>query len=317
MKAAQISKYGNASVIKLNDVPIPKAGPGQVLVEVYASSLNPADSGLRNGAMKNVLPLRFPSTLGGDFAGIVSAVGEGVTNVAVGNKVFGQAYAIFGDSGALAEYAVTSASRLSLMPENLDFTTGAAFVLAGVSAVQALQQHAGLQAGQKILIHGGAGSIGQLAIQLAKHLGAYVATTVAGKDVAFARLLGADETFDYKAEDFSKSLSGYDVVLDLAGGAGDDVMERSLKIVKPGAAIVSLVAYKGSLALQQAQKQGFAVYIQQTNVTAEALATLRSLIEDGVLTLKVAKIYSLDDIQEAFRVLEAQHPGKIAIHIKQ
>ena len=317
MKAAQISEYGDPSVVKMNDVPVPEAGPRQVLVEVHASSLNPADIGLYRGAMKNILPLHFPATLGGDIAGIVTAVGAGVTGVKPGDRVFGQAYVIFGDSGALAEYAVTDASRLARMPQNADFAGAAAFVLVGVSALQALRQHVQLRAGQKILIHGGAGSIGQLAIQLAKHLGAYVATTVAGKDVAFAKSLGADEVFDYRTEDFSQSLSGYDAVVDLAGGAGDDVMERSLKVLKPGATIVSLVAYKGSMALLQAQSRGFTVYTQQTSITTEMLDTLRGLIEAGTLTLKVAKTYPLADIQEAFRALETTHPGKIAIQIKQ
>jgi alcohol dehydrogenase len=315
MKAAQISQYGDPSVIKINDIPLPVPGPGQVLVKVYASSLNPADSGMRNGAMKDVLPMHFPSTLGGDFAGVVTGVGEGVTNVAPGDKVFGQAYAILGGSGALAEYTVTDADRVAIMPKKVDFTTAAAFVLVGASAVQALQQHMQLQAGQKIVIHGGAGGIGQLAIQLAKSLGAYVATTVAGKDVAFVSSLGADEIFDYQTEDFSRSLSGYDGVVDLAGGAGDGVVERSLKILKPGATIVSLVAYKGSAALQQAQSQGFTVYSQQTKVTTDILNMLRDLIEKGVLTLKIAEAYPLEAIQEAFQVLETRRPGKIVIEI--
>lgn len=316
MKAAQISEYGDPSVVKINDIPTPTVTAGQVLVEVHASSLNPADTGLRNGAMKNVLPLHFPATLGGDIAGVVTGVGEGVTTVAPGDKVFGQAYVILGASGAFAEFAVTDADRLAPMPKNIDFTTAAAFVLTGVSAIQALEQHAQLRAGQKILIHGGAGGIGQLAIQLAKKLGAYVATTVSGKDVAFAKSLGADEVFDYQTQDFSEFLSGYDAVVDLAGGAGDELMERSIKILKPGATIVSLVAYQGSMALLQAQSRGFIVHTQQTNITTESLNRLRDLIEAGTLTLKVAKVYPLDDIKEAFRTLETERPGKIAIQVR-
>lgn len=316
MKAAQITQYGGPSVIKINEIPIPTAGPGQVLVEVYASSLNPADSGLRNGAMKEMLPVEFPSTLGGDISGVVTAVGEGVTSVAPGDKVFGQAYAILDGSGAFAEYAVTNASRIARMPKNIDFTTAAALVLVGVSTIQALQDHAHLQPGQKILIHGGAGGIGHLAVQLAKKIGAHVATTVAGEDIPFVKSLGADEVFNYRTEDFSKVLSGYDVVLDLAGGAGEDVMQRSLHVLKPGSTIVSLVAYKGSTALQQAQRQGFTVITAQTNVTTEALDTLRNLTEDGSLTLNIAKVFPLQNIQEAFSVLESERPGKIAIQIK-
>ncbi len=321
VKAAQISEYGDPSVIHISDIPTPKPGPGQVLVEVHGSSLNPADTGLRNGAMQKFIPLQLPVTLGGDIAGVVKEVGEGVSNLKPGDKVYGQAYAVFGDSGAYAEYAVTEAERLGSMPKNIDFTVAGALPLVGVSAVEALIENIQLQPGQKILIHGGAGSIGQLAIQLAKQLGAYVATTVAGKDVERAKQLGADEVFNYQADDFAQSLSGYDAVLDLAAGktsaAGSDVFSRSLKVLKPGGTIVSLVAYAGSDALQRAQQQGFTALFQQTNVSTRFLDMLTHYVEDGTLTFTVAKTFPLDDIQQAFELLETDSPGKIAIQIKE
>ncbi|HVI69429.1 MAG TPA: NADP-dependent oxidoreductase [Magnetospirillaceae bacterium] len=320
MKAAQITTYGGASVIHINEIPAPSPGPNDVLIKVHASSLNPADSGMREGALKDFMPISFPATLGGDVAGVVAAIGTNVQNFAPGDKVYGQAYGLFGASGAFAEYAVTDATKIGLMPRKVDFPMAASLVLVGVSATEAILHHIALQPGQKILIHGGAGSIGQLAIQLAKKMGAHVATTVSGKNVIFAEELGADEVFDYQTQDFSLALHDYDAVLDLASNThsatGNNMLTRSLAVLKPGATLVSLVAYQGSEALQDAQAKGFNALFQQTNVTTAALDKLRTLVDSGTLKLKIARTFPLAEIQQAFVALETEHPGKIAIQVK-
>ena len=190
MKAAQIKEYGDPSVVEIVEIDRPTAGEGQVLIEVHASSLNPVDSAIRSGYMHQMMPLQFPTTLGGDVAGVVTDVGAGAEGLKVGDRVYGQANAAFGNSGAFAEYAVTAAGQVAAAPKNLSLSEAASLPLVGVSAVQALTEHIKLEAGQKILITGGSGGIGTLAIQIAKALGAYVATTATGEGLEIAKELG-------------------------------------------------------------------------------------------------------------------------------
>ncbi len=173
-----------------SDAPKPETGSDQVLVEVHAAGVNPFDWKVREGLTRAMAELEFPATLGGDFAGVITEIGEDVENLAVGQAVYGLAGALSGE-GSYAEYAPVKASQLAAKPASIDFTQAAALPLAAVSAYQALVDHMDLQKGQKILIHGGAGGIGSLAIQLAKHLGAYVATTASAGDEAFAKGLGS------------------------------------------------------------------------------------------------------------------------------
>lgn len=310
MKAAQISEYGDASVVKINEVDKPEAGEGKVLVEVKASSLNPFDSKLREGYMKDSIPLKFPATLGGDIAGVVAEVGEGVTGFAAGDKVYGQAAVVAGNSGAFAEYAVTKASQIAKSPTNLDFEEAASLPLVGVSALQALTEHINLQSGQKILIHGGSGGIGSVATQIAKHLGAYVATTAPAEAADFVKNLGADEVIDYKAQDFITLVRDYDAVFDTVGG---EVFEKSLDVLKQGGVAVSMIASADEAAAKQ---RGVTAMTQGTKVTAERLEKLAKLVEDGVVTPQVSKVFPLDQIKEAFEFREGQSfTGKVVIKI--
>src|SRR5690606_10107573 len=202
MKAAQINNYGDPSVVQIAEVDQPQLTEAQVLVEVHASSLNPFDTTVREGHMKDAIPLQFPATLGGDIAGVVVKAGTGVERLKPGDKVYGQANVVAGNSGAFAELAATKASQLAKMPSNLSFEQAAAMPLVGVSALQALSEHINLKAGQNIFIHGGAGGIGTIAIQIAKHIGAYVATTATGEGIDYVKKLGADQVIDFKSEDF-------------------------------------------------------------------------------------------------------------------
>lgn len=311
MKAAQISDYGDPSVIQVNEVEQPRVSEGKVLVEVHASSLNPFDSMVRAGYLKEAMPLELPATLGGDIAGIVSQLGEGVTHLAVGDRVYGQAAVVAGNSGAFAEYAVTSAGQLAKAPEGLDFIQAASLPLTGVSAWQALVKHIGLQPGQKIFIHGGAGGIGTLAIQIAKQIGAYVATTATGDHVEAVKALGADEVIDYKSQDFTTLLKDYDAAFDTVGG---DDFNRILDILKPGATADSMIAQADEA---KASVRGIRVLTQSTQVTTEALDALRGLVESGAVKPQVDKVFPLDQVSQAFEAREnGPVQGKIVISIR-
>jgi NADPH:quinone reductase-like Zn-dependent oxidoreductase len=310
MKAAQISEYGDPSVITINDIAKPVVEDGKVLVEVVAASLNPFDTTVREGRAAKMIAA-LPVTLGGDIAGTVVEVGAGVDGFKAGDKVYGQAAAVAGNSGAFAEFAVTKANQLALAPANVDPTVAAALPLVGVSALQALQDHINLQSGQKILIHGGSGGIGSIAIQIAKHIGAVVATTVPAGEVAFARELGADEVIDYTSQDFQELIHDYDAVFDTAGG---DVFAQSLSVLKRGGIAVSMIAHVDEAA---ASEHGVTALTQGTKVTTEALDKLRQLVEDGIITVRIDSVLPLERVQEAFRRRESgQAHGKVVLGIK-
>lgn len=310
MKAAQINTYGDASVIKITDVDTPSITDAQVLVEVHASSINPFDSKLRSGAMQQFIPLTFPVTLGGDIAGVVKEVGSKIAHLTVGDKVYGQAAAVAGNSGAFAEFAATAADQVAKMPAHLDFQQAASLPLVGVSALQALTEHIGLQKDQKIFITGGSGGIGTIAIQIAKHIGAYVATTTTGNGIEAVKQLGADEVIDYKAQDFAQLLHDYDAVFDTVG-AGE--FNKALSILKAGGIVVSMIAAADKETV--AERKLIAVQ-QSTKVTTERLTKLAELVEQGVVKAQVDAVFSLDNIAQAFESKEnGATIGKIVIEM--
>jgi alcohol dehydrogenase len=311
MKAAQINEYGEPSVIQINDIEKPVVAPNKVLVEVHASSLNPFDSKIRQGYMKDSIPLQFPTTLGGDIAGIVTELGEGVTHLSVGDTVYGQANVVAGNSGAFAEFALTAADQVAKAPTNMDFAQAASLPLVGVSALQAIVHHINLQSGQKIFIHGGAGGIGTIAIQIAKHIGAYVATTATGEGVEYVTQLGADQVIDYKAQDFSQTLHDFDAVFDAVGG---DDFDKSFGILKQDGRAVSMTAQPDKA---KAAERGITAITQSTHVTTTALDELRALVEAGVVTPHIDKVFPLDQIQAAFTAREnGTIRGKVVLQIR-
>ena len=219
MKAVKYSNYGGIDVLKVvTDADKPVIHDGQVLVEVEAASINPVDFKVRLGYMKDFVPLKFPATIGGDFSGIVKEIPGNDSGFKVGDKVYGQAVVLNGGSGSFAEFAAANIANIAHMPTTVDFLKAAALPLAGASAIQAIEDAIKLKNGQKILIHGGAGGIGSIAIQLAKSIGAKVATTVSEKDVSFVKELGADIVIDYHKQRFDEDLKDFDAVLDLVGG---------------------------------------------------------------------------------------------------
>jgi NADPH:quinone reductase-like Zn-dependent oxidoreductase len=311
MKAAIINHYRDGQAIELvENHPFPEAKAGQVVIEVHAASLNRIDSAIRSGYMQQMMPLQFPVVLGGDFSGVIRQVGPDVEDIHIGDEVYGQAGLMTGGSGSLAEFTVASASKLFKKPQSLTMSQSAVLPLAGASAIQALEEHMNLQPGQKILIHGGAGAIGSLAIQLAKHHGAFVATTVNGKDTQFVRSLGADLVIDYKTQSFTCLIHDYDAVLVNVA----EMLGRSYSVLKEGGILVSLVAPVDE---QEAQDNQVLARMQYTQSSTQQLERLTTLVDTGKINPVIDATFHLDQIQEAFNHFEQQHPkGKVVINLK-
>ena len=209
MKSVQINEYGGSEIIKVNQSSSePTVSTGKVLVTIKAAGVNPADWKIREGYFQQMAPLQFPSTLGMDFSGVIKQVGVGVSSsdFKQGDEVYGQAGVINGGSGAFAEMALAKIENIAHKPKRISHNEAAALPLVGVAAWWALKDDIGLSEGQKILIHGGAGGIGSIAIQIAKNLGAYVATTVSTNDKQFVQDLGADIVIDYMNQTFEDLL---------------------------------------------------------------------------------------------------------------
>ena len=233
MKAYAIDAY--KAPLTLHDLPEPVAGAGEVVISMAAASVNPIDVKVQSGAFKAVLPYKMPLTLGHDLAGTVVAVGAGVTRMKVGDEVFacagGDAIGTFGERIAIAE------DNVAAKPSNMDTAEAAALPLVALTAWQVLVDRAQIKAGQRVLIHAGSGGVGTVAIQLAKHLGAHVATTVGTSNIELATALGADVVIDYRTQKFEELLNDYDVVLDTLGA---DVLERSVRVLKQGGKLISI-----------------------------------------------------------------------------
>lgn len=319
MKAVQINSYGDAEVLEIaENVPKPSASEEQVLVEVYAASINPFDWKVREGYVKEYIKLQFPATMGGDFAGVVVGLGEKVSDLKVGEAVYGQAAVFAGGTGAFAEVLAGNVNKIVSKPQNIDFLQAASLPLVGVSALQALEEHIKLQSGQKILIHGGAGGIGTIAIQLAKSMGAYVATTVSADDKDYVKQLGADEVIDYKQsfsanenEAFEDKLADFDAVFDTVGG---ETTDRSFKVLKKDGIIVSMAGQPNE---DLAQKYGVSAIGQNTEGNRERLIRLSELVASGKIKPQVDRVFPIDKAKEAFSHLEKGHPrGKVVLRIK-
>ncbi len=309
MKAAQINKYGGSEVVEINkNAPKPAAPRGQLLVEVYAAGVNPIDWKIREG----YIPLKFPATLGGDFSGVVADVGEGVSGFKKGFEVYGYASILGGGSGSFAEFVSADAKVMALKPKNITHVEAGALPLTGVSAWQALVDHMGLSRGKKILIHGGAGGIGSIAIQLARHLGAYVATTVSVKDMRYVQELGADEAVDYKNQNFEDMLHDYDAVFDTVGS---ETYERSFKVLRKGGIIVSMLEQPRPELMEQYEVNAIG---QLTKVNSKGLSKLAELVDQRVIKVNVDKTFPLEQAGEALAYLQSGHPrGKVVLKMKK
>lgn len=312
MKAVQINSYGGNEVLTINEnTPKPAPKEHQVLVEVFAASINPIDYKIRAGYLKDAVPLKFPVTLGGDFAGKVIEVSEDVSEFVVEDEVFGSAIILSGGSGAFSEFATANISNISYKPKSANFEESSALPLVGSSAVQALEEHIKLQSGQKILIHGGAGGIGHIAVQLAKAAGAYVVTTASTEDVEFVKQLGADKVIDYKQQVFEEILKEYDAVFDTVGA---EVVEKSFGVLKKGGILVSMLGQPDE---ELAKKYGVIAVGQNTQTNTAHLTRIAELVDEEKIKIHIAKVFPLDDVKEAAALLESHPQGKVVLAIKE
>jgi alcohol dehydrogenase len=313
MKSAQINRYGSSEAIEINqNTPSPTPSVEKILVDIKAAGVNPIDWKIREGYMKQVIPLQFPSTLGMDFSGLIKDAGEDIPTdkYKQGEEVYGQASVTKDGSGAFAEIALTNEDNIAIKPKSLSHEEAAALPLVGVSAWQALVENMELSKGQKILVHGGAGGIGSIAIPLAKNLGAFVATTATSDDKQFVQSLGADEIIDYKSQSFEDLIHDYDAVYDTVGG---QTYTESFKVLKKGGIIVSMLEQPNS---ELMQRFGVKAKFQFTQVNKDRLTQLAQWIDQNGIKIHINKTFSLDDAAKALDYVKDMHPrGKVVLKI--
>ena len=313
MKSIQIKRYGSSDVMEVNDTAsVPSLPPGKILINVNAAGVNPIDWKIREGYMQQMIHLQFPLTLGMDFSGVIKQIGENTpSDFKQGNEVYGQASVLRGGSGAFAELALVDKDTIAHKPKTLNHLQSAALPLVGVSAWQAIVENIGLSKGQKILIHGGAGGIGSIAIQLAKHLGAYVATTASTNDKQFVQELGADQVVDYTTEKFEDTIHDYDAVFDTVAG---DTYKKSFKVLKKGSGIiVSMLEQPNSELMNQ---YGVKALFQFTQVNRERLTKLAEWVDQNNIKVNVDKTFSLNEAAKALDYQKDVHPrGKVVLTV--
>lgn len=328
MKAFVVTEYG-PNGLQPAEVATPAVGPNDVLVEVKAASINPLDKMVRNGEFKQLLKYRLPFVLGHDVAGVVTEVGSAVRLFSVGDEVYSRPRDL--RIGTFAEQIAIDAADVAHKPERLSFAEAGAVPLVALAAWQALVDVAQVKPGQRVLIQAGGGGLGSTVIQVAKHLGAYVATTAGTKDVDKVRNLGADEVVDYTREDFADVLSGFDVVLDSLGTAS---LEKSMTVLKPDGIAISVVGppdpafaaqlgrpvMKPVMALlsrkirRRAKQLGVRYRFLFMQASGEQLKTLAGLYDAGSLKPVVDRTFPFDETLEAMTYVEqGKANGKIVI----
>jgi len=318
MKAIVLNTFGGPDAFELRDVPKPVPGAGQVLVRVHATSINPLDFQVRRGDYPDLVPL--PAITGHDVSGVVEEVGAGVTAFVPGDEVW-YTPQIFDGQGSYAEYHVAAESIVAKKPASLSHLEAASLTLVGGTAWEALVVRAGLRVGESILVHGGAGGVGHVAIQVAKAIGARVITTVRTANFEFARSLGADVVIDYEKEDYVEAVlretggHGVDVVFDTIGG---DTLSRSPDALAQLGRLVSIVDIAKPQNLIQAWGKNASYHFVFTRQNRGKLDELGALVERGQLRPHVGATYSLADIPLAHTRLESRDNGlrgKIAIEV--
>ena len=328
MRAFVFDSYGQS--VHEADVPEPTVGDHDVLVRITAAGLNQLDEKIREGEFKAILPYKTPLTLGHDLTGTVIRTGSKVQGFTPGDTVYGRARD--GRIGTFAERISIDEADLALVPTTITAIEVASLPLVALTAWQALVIRGNLQPGQKVLIHAGAGGVGSIAIQLAKHLGAHVATTASSRNADFVRALGADEVIDYRSQDFEKQLSGYDLVLDSLGGEN---LEKSLRILRPGGTAIGISgppdpAFAKRVGLNpllrlaigvlsrrirtQAKKLGVTYEFLFMSASGDQLREIASLVDDGILRPVVGSTFPFDETPSALAALASGGiRGKVVI----
>jgi NADPH:quinone reductase-like Zn-dependent oxidoreductase len=308
MKAIRIHTFGGPEVLKLEDVPLPQPGDDEILVRIRAASVNPVDFKIRKGGYPMVTPKDLPKTLGRDFSGTVESVGARVQGVNTGDAVF----ALLGrDRGAYAQYVIAKPTEFAAKPRDIDHVHAAAVPLAALTAWQGIFDQGKLTAGQKVLIHGGAGGVGHMAVQLAKAKGAWVAATCSGGDIDFVRGLGADKVIDYKTQRFEDEVSELDLVYDLIGG---ETQTRSFAVLKRGGALISTLKQPDAA---KAAEKNLHVAHYMAEASATELAEVAGLINEGKVRAVVSRTFPLAEAAAAQTFLEKEHVrGKVVLTVE-
>jgi NADPH:quinone reductase-like Zn-dependent oxidoreductase len=306
MKAVYIQQFGGPEVLKYGDLPDPSAGPGQIVVDTSAASVNGADWKVRAGQYGQP---KFPLILGRDFSGVVSAVGAGVEDLRIGDEVFGVLES--GREGAYAEKIAIGAAIVAKKPSTLSHINAAALALTGLTALCSVEDTLKLKSGETILIQGGAGGVASFAIQLAKHLGARVITTTSAANVAYLRDIGADEVIDYNATDFSKVVSDCDAVFDTVGG---DVALKSFAVLKPGGRAAFIASGPQPPKSDRSDVTALRPAVGRDRPHLERIA---ALYQAGAVRAPNVTVYGLSDAAEALRISEARHlKGKLVLKVR-
>jgi NADPH:quinone reductase-like Zn-dependent oxidoreductase len=306
MKAILLEGFGGTDRLRYGDAPDPLAGPGDVVVDVHAASVNAADYKMRLGSYSD---LKFPHILGRDFSGVVSAVGTGVDDFKVGDAVFG--VTLPGTEGAYAEKLAIKAAIVVKKPAKLSHVEAAAMALTSLTAIWALEDTAQLKRGEMVLIQGGAGGVASFAIQLAKHIGATVITTASPVNHDYVRKLGADQVIDYHKEDFTRVTGPCDVVFDTVGG---EVQVRSHDVLKPGGRLVWIAAAPAGF---QPSRSDVKVLRPRVDRDRAHLERMVELLEAGAVWPPAITRYKLADAAEAHRVSEGRHlRGKLVLEVR-
>jgi NADPH:quinone reductase-like Zn-dependent oxidoreductase len=308
MKAIRIHNYGGPEVLRYEDAPRPKRQAGEVLIRVHAAGVNPIDWKVREGHMKHFWPHKFPLILGWDLSGVVEELGRGASRFKIGDEVYSVPDPT--RDGAYADYIVVRESELALKPKSLHHVHAAAVPLAAVTAWQALFDAGQLVFGQRMLIHGGSGGVGHVAVQLAKWKGAHVLATASTKNQDLLRELGVDEPIDYTKQKFEDVARDVDLVLDLIGG---ETQERSWSVLKKGGVLLSLVQPPSA---EKAKELGVRAAFVAGHPSGAQLAEIAKLIDSGELKLTIDRILPLSEVRRAHELSKSGHThGKIVLRI--
>lgn len=332
MKAWAINSYGDNSKVHLLELPKISPKEDEVLIKIHAASINPVDFKIRDGKLKFVLRYKFPLILGNDCSGVVVEIGSKVTHFKVGDEVYTRPHK--DNIGTLAELIAAKESAVAHKPKNISFEEAASIPLVGLTSWQALITYGKLAVGKKVFIPAGSGGVGTFAIQLAKHLGAYVATNTSTKNIEFVKSIGADLVIDYKKEDFSKILSDYDVVFDTMG---DETQKKAFHILKPGGQLISIVGPPTWAFMKDAQLGPFLQFASAilgfpTHIRAylhknkykflfmlpdgKCLEEIKDLIEKNKIKPVIDKIFPFEKANEALSYVETGRArGKVIVKV--
>ena len=308
MKAIRIHEFGGPDVLELEDVEVPQPKDDEVLIKVYASSVNPVDQKIVAGKAAAKFPTKFPLTIGWDVSGVIEQAGSHVRNFSIGDEVYGRPFPT--QNGAFAEYLVIKANEIALKPRSVDHIQAAAVPLAGLTAWQGLFKFGKLERGQKVLIHGASGGVGSFAVQFAQWKGADVIGTASADNLDFIKQIGANKAIDYDNQRFEEEVEDIDLVLDLIGG---EIQHRSLAVIKPGGRLVTTVMpeFRDEAKEKEIIMEGFTAQSYP-----EDLEQIAKLIDNGDVSPVVSVVMSLEDARKAEELSGKHHTrGKVVIKV--